>query len=45
MITILVVALSQVQLVLSNLRIKLGKLLVNSSGVQEILAHVVAVSE
>ena len=43
-VTVFVVTLGQVELVFGHVGVVFGKLLVDSGGVQEILAHVVAVS-
>lgn len=44
-ISIFVVTLGQVEFVVSNFWVELGELFVDSGGVEEILAHVVAVGE
>ena len=44
-IPILVVALSQMQFIFGHLGVVLGQLLVHPGGVEEVLAHVVAVGQ
>lgn len=44
-VPIFVVALSQIELVVSDFWVELRELFVDSSGVEEILAHVIAVGE
>jgi hypothetical protein len=44
-ISVFVMTLGQIEFVLSDFWVKLGELFVDSGGVQEVLAHIVAVGE